>query len=79
MLWLNKLILGHLLSAPVVSESFGGEINCLAKMHVGNADCTQRFEKAASVLTNAYCQLKKKTTILHIKHNIILKIEYFYS
>lgn len=26
-------------------------INCLAKMHIGDAECTKIFEKAASVLT----------------------------
>ncbi len=30
-----------------------GKIICLAKMHVGNADCMKSFEKVASVLTDA--------------------------
>jgi len=30
------------------------EINCLAKIHPGNADCMKSYENVASVLTNAY-------------------------
>lgn len=33
--------------------SFGGGINCLAKMHVDNSDCMKSFEKVASVFTDA--------------------------
>ncbi len=29
---------GHIWSVLLVWVSFGGEINCLAKIHVGNAD-----------------------------------------
>lgn len=36
--------LRHVLSVFGVWVSFGGEINCLAKMHVGNADCMKSFE-----------------------------------
>ncbi len=33
--------------------SFGGEINCLSKIHVSNADCMNSFENVVSVLNNA--------------------------
>ncbi len=36
-----------------VGVSVGGEIDCLAEMHVSNADRVKSFEKVASVLTNA--------------------------
>ncbi len=41
--------------------SFGGEINCLVKICVGNADCMNRFENVASVLNKA---IKKKKSYL---------------
>lgn len=47
-------------------KCFGGlcefgltEINCWAKMHVGNTDCMNSFEKVASVFTDA-CSNRKK-------------------
>ena len=34
-------------------SKFGGEINCLAHLHVANIDCVKSLEKVASVLNNA--------------------------
>ena len=65
--WSNKLILRHVWSVLVVWVSFGGEINCLAKMHIGSADCVERFEKVALVLTNACYNWKKPNTV-YFKH-----------
>ncbi len=39
--------------------SFGGEINCLAKMHVGNADCMKSFDNVTSVLTECMLAIEK--------------------
>ena len=36
-----------------VDEAGFIEMNCLAKMHVGNAHCVKSFEKVSSVLTDA--------------------------
>ncbi len=40
-------------SVLLVCVSFGGEINCLAKIRVSNADCMNSFENVVSVLNNA--------------------------
>jgi len=49
-LWWNKLILRHIwFFLLLVWVSFGGEINCLTKIHICKADCTKSFEKVALV------------------------------
>lgn len=42
--WANEFILRRVV---------WGEINLLAKMHGGNADCVKSFEQVASVLIDA--------------------------
>lgn len=41
--------------------SFGGEMNHLARMHVGDADCTKSFEKSGFSMVQCLLAIEKKT------------------
>ncbi len=79
-LWGNKLVLRPIWSVLLVWGSFGGEINCFAKIRVGNADWTvlkMWFQYWTMLISNLKktvrvpgLQSTRLTRSSHLSHNL---------